>query len=93
MRNCDGKHPLEGESNCAFEFDPELIRCPHSLYGPQAVAYLAAWNEWKLFGVLPYPGDLREQPAHVYQAIRLIEYARLSEETRRARKAEEEHKR
>lgn len=69
-RNCNGKNKL---SVLFFEWAPKLTRCPWSVVDLESRAYFDVWFRWKVFGVLPYPGDLLDQPCYLWQAIELIE--------------------
>lgn len=86
-RNCDGLHPSE---TLSFDWAPDLRQCPFAAISPEAWQYMAVWQRWKLLDVLPEPGTLSDQPAHVYQALRLCETERAEAEQRLHDKQERE---
>ena len=72
LRNCDG----ETSNNIAFSWMPSLRRCPWSQIDGAASEVFRWWSEWKSLSMLPWYGDLLEQPAFVVEAIQLCESIR-----------------
>lgn len=72
MRNCDGQR------------DP-LPRCPWS--APDEVwECIGWWSDWKTYGMLPWDGEMSDQPAFVVQAVQLVEGLRSKLEGERTQK-------
>lgn len=72
-RNCAFLNLEEGEFNQAAQWDfaPNLRQCPKSLVDDEAEAALAWWQDWKHLGLLPFPGEMRDQPAQVVEAMKI----------------------
>jgi hypothetical protein len=62
--------------------DPTLLRCPWSLFTPEVTVCVRWWREWRDWRVLPYPGDMLDQPAYVVEAIEVCEGAWSDSEIR-----------
>jgi len=77
-RNCD----CESNDGFFLEWAPEHRRCPNATITPEVNHVIQWWSEWREYKVLPFPGEMRDQPAYVFEAIRAC-----SEE---ARKIEQE---
>jgi hypothetical protein len=68
FRNCDSSK----NENIAWEWMPELRRCPWSQTDDETWEAIRWWGEFKEFGVLPWGGsDLMEQPAFVLEVFNL----------------------
>ena len=92
-RNCDGNTPPEELKTLCFEWAPELKQCPNAVITEAAKTYLEIWKEWRVFDVLPEPGTLAEQPAHIFQGIRVCELLRIEQEMKDLEKAKREAER
>lgn len=66
IRNCDSEKNL----NIAWDWMPDLRRCPWSQIDGDAFEAIGWWNEYEEFGVLPWGGsDLMAQPAYVLEVF------------------------
>jgi hypothetical protein len=66
LRGCDCE-----SDKVPYEWDPELKRCPRSLFTPEMALVLSWWGDWATFHVLPRDGAWRDQPAWAVQALRI----------------------
>lgn len=75
VRNC------RCESNPSFEgsvwWDRELKRCPWSQISLDTWQLVDLWQTWKMTKLLPYAGELADQPAWVMDAIVVCEAAQV----------------
>ena len=55
----------------AYEWDPDLRRCPKSQLTPEVMHILGWRRDWRMFQGLPFPGEWGAQPAYVCDALRL----------------------
>lgn len=71
VRNCSWLELSEEETNknIAWDFDASLKSCPKSVVDHVSMTYLEWWMEHRRLGILPWPGDLNDQPAHVVEAF------------------------
>lgn len=51
----------------------EVSRCPNVWFGADVSQALGWWGDWVGFRALPCPGELRDQPAPVYEALTLCQ--------------------
>lgn len=92
LRNCDGEHPCD-TLEFPWAYPIELKRCPFSVIPNEAWQYVDVWRQFKALDILPEPGPVGAQPAHVFQAIMACEDALTQAEARARRRAEAEQKR
>jgi len=50
-------------------WDQEIDRCPRSYLTEDVMEVIGWYNDWKLFGCFPYPGDALDQPLRVYEGL------------------------
>jgi hypothetical protein len=74
-RNCDGSNPTGG-AKISYPFAPGLNRCPFSVVQPHTWRLIDIWQDWIKYQFLPYAGDLGNQPAPLFTALKVIEAAR-----------------
>ena len=72
LRGCDGE-PAGGR--LSFPWAPQLRVCPWRAVSEEAMSAVGLWRAWKVFGLLPYDGELTQQPAWVSEAFALCESA------------------
>jgi hypothetical protein len=48
----------------------------------EAWIHFHAWNDWRAFGALPFSGGVDDQPADIFEAIRVCENVRLEFEAK-----------
>lgn len=72
---------------------PELRRCPVTLRTPEAEEVLNWWTEWRTLRVLPWEGEIADQPQFVLDALSLCEETTSLVERDRTEKAEAEAER
>lgn len=90
LRNCAWLE-IEEEAqnaNISWPFAPELRQCPKSVVDDVDRTYLDWWMEHKRMGLLPWPGTLRDQPAHVAEAFAIAESV-VAEQADRSRREQE----
>ena len=91
-RNCDA----ENSDNLAWEWMPELRRCPWSQLDTAAYEVFRWWVDWTSLKILPWPGTLLEQPAFVYEVIKLCEQwkseVQVARDKKRQKELERQHK-
>jgi len=76
----------------AFDFDPDLRRCPWSRIDSEVNLLLGWYREWKTYQILPYgSGSLLTEPAFVFEAIDLIGNEIESMKAQQMKKAQAEH--
>lgn len=70
-RNCDG----DTNHSLGWRWAPSRRLCPWRSLGPPIWALFDLWAEWRRYGdrVLPYPGDLRDQPGWLVEAYMLLD--------------------
>lgn len=63
-------------------------RCPWSTIPPSDPCWesIRIFEAWSLLGVLPYPGELGDQPFAVVQAIEIVARARAEHESAKTAK-------
>lgn len=76
LRNCE----TDSNPNVAWAFAPSLRTCPVGTVTMESWSMLGWWQDWKLLGLLPYPGDMSEQPAFAVQALRICETTKITVE-------------
>lgn len=70
-RNCDGDGIQQ-----AFDWAPELDRCPKSMLTPDVWLYVHWWQDWKRGFGLPWNSrEVLDEPHFVYEAFRTCEIA------------------
>ena len=83
IRNCDSESNL----NIAWEWMPELRRCPMSQIDNEAWECVSWWGEYKEFNLLPWGGnDLMDQPNFVIDVFVLCSEINKRAEAERAKK-------
>lgn len=70
VRNCDG----DTNESFGLAWAPEMRRCPKSQLTEETWAALRIWMDWRDFQVLPFDGDMNDQPMFVYEIIQLCTY-------------------
>ena len=81
----------ETSPGLAFDFAPELRRCPWSQLDPETMDIVSWFSDHRDFGLLPYGSErIDDEPAFVLEAFRLIKSEIAKAESRqRARQVEE----
>jgi hypothetical protein len=75
----------------AFDFAPELRRCPWSqLRDPRVWEALQWWTDYKSYQLLPYEGGMRSQPCFVYDVMQLCSEVVAEIENRRTKQQKAE---
>lgn len=89
-RNCAWLEIEEEDlnENISWAFAPGLRNCPKSIVDEIDRTYLDWWREHKQLGLLPWPGTLRDQPAHVAEAFSIAELV-VAEHQERIRRQQE----
>ena len=81
-RNCEGE---EGKGLALnFAWAPSLRQCPWSFVTDESWSYISMFKAWKNMGLLPYPGDIGDQPFWVFQALEIVGDAVSESEVRAA---------
>lgn len=78
-RNCD----RVSNPNIAWEWAPTLKRCPWSQIDARVAECFRWWQDWRTLGVLPWRGELIDQPIIVFDVLNLCESIRLELEASR----------
>ena len=73
-----------------FPWDETMLRCPWTLFTPEVSVCVRWWREWRELKVLPFAGDLLDQPAYVMDAIEICEDEWTTASSEATRKMREE---
>ena len=77
MRGCEKESPDPG----VWEVNGESFgRCPRKMVNPEVNEYIRAYNRYDK-GILMNPGSYYDQPAKLNDAIELIEYQLLKDQS------------
>ncbi len=75
-----------GEARTAIILQSLLFKnCPGNMVDPTMAHVFDLWASYQFHGLLPYPGTMQEQPAHIMELFRLfshLENERKEQETR-----------